>query len=151
MSFKKHIPKITVGRYAGTPIDQLPINYLRWMMTQDFPKDWLDIADRKIKASRETQGGYLELSRHAIDNFSIRFLEKWYEANNGRQTDKTIGLASMMAIMAQEAWDKGRDTSKHRHQHDGIVKEFEGIQWVFGINPNYPDYKDVITVMSIDP
>lgn len=140
-----------MGKYAGKPIDQLPNSYLRWMLTQDFPKEWLDIAHAKVKASRETQGGEINLSRHAIDNFSLRFLGKWNSYNMATMSeDQLIGLASFVAKLAQEAWEHGIDRSKHRHQNDGTVKEFDGIKWVFGINPAYPDYKDVITVMPID-
>ena len=54
-------------------------------------------------------------------------------------------------MLAQEAWDRGEDVSRHRHQDDGVIKDWQGVKWVFGVNPNYPDYRDVITVMhSID-
>lgn len=136
------MPKITVGRYAGTPIDQLPNSYLRWMLTQKFPKDWLDIAERKVKAS-PYNNSYIEISRHAIDQFSLRFLERW---KTGRKGD--TGIATYLATMAQDAWAFGTDRSKRRHADDGVVKELEGIQFVFGYNPAYPDYKDLITVMA---
>lgn len=145
MAWKQPIPKILVGRYAGTPIDQLPMSYLRWMLTQDFPKAWLEIADKKVKASHQTQGGYIEISRHAIDNFSLRFIHLWMDKEDA--FPPKVGLASFIAVMAQEAWEKGQDVSKHRHQNDGIVRLYNGVKWVFGINPNYPDYKEVITVM----
>jgi len=148
MSFHKSIPKITVGRYAGTPIDQLPNSYLRWMMTQDFPKEWLDIADRKLKQSHWNDE-YLNVSRHAIDTFSLRFLDKWVKFNEVRQAEgeSPLGLGTFITQCAKNAWERGVDISKHRHQEDGIVKEFEGQKWVFGLNYAYPDYKEVITVM----
>lgn len=141
---RKPIPVINVGRYAGTPIDQLPNSYLRWMLTQDFPKLWLDCAKDKLSQSVYNDL-YMHVSRHAIDMFSKRFLHVWLP--EARKGDDGKGLATFMALMAQEAWESGADVSKRRHSDDGIVKEWNGIKWVFNVNERYPDYKDVITVM----
>lgn len=142
----KPIPVITVGRYAGTPIDQLPNSYLRWLITQDFPADWVECAQKKLEQS-DHNDLFLNISRHAIDMFSKRFLSLWIsaEAHKGAEGD---GLATFMVKAAQEAWEKGTDISKYRHKDDGIVKLRGGIKWVFNVNPKYPDYKDVITVMD---
>ncbi|KKK92168.1 hypothetical protein LCGC14_2705630 [marine sediment metagenome] len=137
-------PIIIVGRYAGTPIDKLPNSYLRWMITQDFPKDWLEAARKKLKES-DYNDLHLNVSRHAIDMFSKRFIDRWLNSESSRSDGD--GLATYMAKLAEKAWEKGKDVSKKRHKDDGIVKEYLGIKWVFGVNPNYPDYKDVITVM----
>jgi hypothetical protein len=149
MSFKQDhskVPVITLGRYAGTPIDQLPHSYLRWMVTQDFPRAWLECAKKKLDAS-DYGDTYLNVSRHAIDMFSKRFLAVWAQQAI-ENADDAVGLATFIATMAQEAWEKGEDVSKHRHQDDGTIKLYQGIKWVFHINTNFPDYKDVITVMS---
>lgn len=150
MSYRKDLksPVITVGRYAGTPIDQLPNSYLRWMITQDFPKAWLECAKKKLEQS-DYNDLYLHVSRHAIDMFSKRFLFYWMKRENDKGDDGD-GLATFIAKCAQKAWEEGTDVSKRRHQDDGIVKEWDGIKWVFHVNPNYPDYKDVITVMAGD-
>jgi len=144
-SQRKTVPVITVGRYAGTPIDKLPNSYLRWMITQDFSEEILEAVKSKLEDS-EYNDLYLSISRHAIDMFSKRFLWRWVNARDEGETND--GLATFMAKLAQEAWDKGTDISKFRHRDDGIVKNWDGIKWVFGVNPNYPDYRDVITVMS---
>lgn len=148
MSFRqdtKVAPVITLGRYAGTPIDKLPNSYLRWMVSQDFPKAWLECARKKLEAS-DYNDIYLHVSRHAIDMFSKRFLSIWVSAEADKGEDAK-GIATFIATLAQRAWEEGEDISKHRHQDDGIVKRYGGIKWVFNVNPNYPDYKDVITVM----
>lgn len=139
-------PVITVGRYAGTPIDQLPNSYLRWMITQSFPREWLEAARRKLEQS-DYNDTYLSLSRHAIDMFSKRFLALWIESEAKKGEDGD-GLATFLVKLAQAAWEHGKDVSKHRHQDDGVVKQYGGIRFVFGVNPNFPDYKDVITVMD---
>lgn len=149
MSFRRDTTKppiINVGRYAGTPIDKLPNSYLRWMIGQDFPKDWLECARKKLEES-DYNDVFLNISRHALDMFSKRFLGRWIESE-GKKGEEGIGIASFMVTLAEEAWQYGEDRSKHRHQDDGIVKEFNGIKWVFSVNSQYPDYKDVITVME---
>lgn len=141
----KKIPIITVGRYAGTQIDKLPNSYLRWMIGQDFPKAWLDIAREKLSKS-DFNDIHLNLSRHSIDMYSKRFLHQWLKEvrEKGERAD---GLATFMAKHADRAFKEGKDVSKHRHQDDGIVKELDEIHFVFNVNPDFPDYKDLITVM----
>lgn len=135
-----------VGKYAGSYVDTLPNSYLRWLITQDFPKEILEAADKKLKTS-DYNDLYLNVTRHAIDMFSKRFLMRWIKSE-GHKGDNGCGLATFIATIAQEAWEKGTDVSKNRHKDDGIVKELDGLKWVFGVNPNYPDYREVITVMD---
>ena len=144
MAYRKKIPKINVGRYSGTPIDQLPNSYLRWMLTQDFPKEWLDVAKRKLDASVYSDE-FISVTRHAYDQFSLRFMEL-YE----NREDKGVGLGTFLSQLAVRAFKDGTDTSKHRHSGDGVVREYEGIQWVYGVSNRFPDYKDVITVMPVN-
>lgn len=145
MSYRKGVPKINVGRYAGTPIDQLPNSYLRWMLTQKFPREWLEVAKRKL-ASSPYSNEYLSISRHAYDQFSIRFIQRWQNDPDS----KTVGFGTFIAKQAEMAWRDGADRSKRRHQDDGIVKEWDGVRWVFGVSPTFPDYRDLITVMPVD-
>lgn len=139
MVLKKSIPKMTVGKYVGTPVDQLPNSYLRWLITQDFSKEILEVALAKLKESPYCDE-YVSVSRHAYDQFSLRFIHRWEE-----RVDKTVGLGTFIVKEALLAWDSGIDVSRYRHRNDGILKELEEIVWVFNANPQYPDYKDVIT------
>lgn len=141
------VPAMPVGRYVGRPVDELPNSYLRWVITQNFPKAVLEAAKKKLGASVYNDL-YLNVSRHALDMFSKRFLFYWMKREN-HKGDAGDGLATFVAKFSQEAWEKGRDVSKNRHQNDGIVKEYEGIQFVFCVNPNFPDYKEVVTVMPV--
>lgn len=139
------IPVINVGRYAGTPIDQLPTSYLRWMLGQDFPAEWLEIAKKKVEQSPFSNEP-LTVSRHAIDRFSMRFLTMW-QAHLGMALPKHDGIATFLVKLGEEAWEKGRDVSKNRHQDDGIVKEWRGIKFVFNQSERFPEYRELITVM----
>jgi len=144
MNYQEEKIKIDVGKYAGTEIQKLPNSYLRWMLTQNFPKEWLEIAKNKLKES-EFNDEHINVSRHALDMYSKRFLKKWIDQTNGADPQ---GFATFVALEAKRAWVWGKDISKQRHQDDGIIKEFEGVKWVFGANSDYLDYCSVITVMS---
>ena len=148
MTDKSKSPTITVGRYAGTPIDQLPNSYLRWMITQDFPKGFLDAAKKKLEESNYNDL-FLNVSRHAIDMFSKRFLELWIQSESDK-SEEAMGLASFIADLAQKAWESGEDISKNRHKDDGIAMEYDQIRWVFVENPYFPEFKKLVTVTQID-
>lgn len=138
-----------VGKYAGKRVDQLPNSYLRWMLTQKFPKEFLRVADRKLKESDHTEAA-LDISLHAIDKFSKIFLDNWIKEELSKPNGQGLGIGSYMAEIAREAWEKGKDVSKHRHADDGVIRLYKGIKWVFAINYDFPDYRIVITVMSED-
>jgi len=142
----KIIPTITVGRYAGTKINKLPNSYLRWMLTQDFPKLWLDCAKEKLESS-DYSDLHLSVSRHAVDMFSKRFLHIWLK-HIKEKCEEADGLGTFLAKLAEDAWVKGLDVSRHRHKDDGIVKDFDGVKFVFSVSKDFPEYKDLITVMD---
>lgn len=135
-----------VGRYNGKRVGTLPMSYLRWVIGQDFSPDILEAAKKKLEAS-DYNDLFLNISRHAIDMFSKRFLHLWAQQAI-EMGDNKVGIATFITQLAQTAWEKGEDVSLHRHQDDGVVKQFEGIKWVFHVNPHYPDYREVITIMD---
>lgn len=137
---------MTVGKYAGTPIDQIPNSYLRWMVTQSFPRVFVEQALKKLSES-DYSDIYLSISRHGIDMYSKRFIHNW-NAHIRAKGEDGDGLATFITKEAQEAWEMGADVSKHRHQDDGIIKDWKGVKWVFRVNKQFPDYKDVVTVMG---
>ena len=151
MSFKQDRakpPVLTVGKYSGVSIDKVPMSYLRWMILQDFPKEWVEFAKKKLSKS-DYNNSQLEVSRHALDMFSKRFSSRWAQ-HMIETADRGDGIATYVTKLAQTAWDRGMDISKHRHQDDGITKEWEGIRWVFMVSPHFSEYKQVITIMEAD-
>lgn len=149
MTFRnpKEIPNMTVGKYAGMRIDTLPNGYLRWMLSKDFPEEFLAIAREKLAASDHNDFD-VEVTRHALDMFSKRFLHLWKRQIQDFGDDGD-GIATFVAKMAQRAWEEGQAGRKPRHSGDGISKELEGVEFIFGINANYPEYKTVITVLPV--
>lgn len=137
-----------VGRFNGVAVDKIPNGYLRWMVTQTgFPKDVLECAKDKLEKSNfcDLQ---LSVSRHAIDEFSLRFNRIWlnHVRDSGNEAD---GMATFITKMAQEALDYGEDRSKRRHQDDGTIKEYKQIKWVFAKEGAFPEYKELVTVMPV--
>lgn len=127
-------------------MDKLPNAYLRWMITQEFPKEWLDFAKKKLEASAY-DNVRVNISRHALDMFSIRFIDKW--VNRGEEK-KNVGIGTFIAMLAEEAWQHGKDTSQYRTQDDGLRRDYKGMRFVFNVSPHFPEYKDVITIMGTD-
>ncbi len=135
-----------VGKYAGTPVDQLPNSYLRWIVMQDFEPEILDAAKEKLSQS-SFDNNPMDVSRHALDMFSIRFIDRWV-ASDARAKDR-VGFATYVTVLAQSAWEHGEDVSKNRHQDDGIAKEENGIIFVFKQSARFPEYKALVTVMAL--
>jgi len=125
-----------VGRYAGKVVDSLPNSYLRWIITQDFSEEIMEIARNKIKDS-SYNSDHIAISRHTYDQYSMRFIDRW--------KIHTTGFGTFVVQEAERAWEQGVDVSKHRHKDDGVLKELEGIVWVFRVSPQFPEYKEVIT------
>jgi hypothetical protein len=131
-------PVMPVGKYKGIAVSKLPVSYCRWILLQAFTPDIMEAAKKKVEAS-VFNNIHIGVSRHALDMFSLRFLDYW---------DKEVGLASFVANYAQRAWEEGVDVSKKRHQDDGIVKSLDGLRFVFIVSTYVPDYKEVITIYS---
>lgn len=134
-------PVMHVGRHAGKRVAELPVSYCRWIIMQKFPMEIVAAAKKKVDASSFNNLG-INVSRHAMDMFSLRFLDYWFESD-ARGCDK--GLGTFVAEYAERAWEEGKDVSKHRTQDDGIVKELDEIRFVYQVSPNFPEHKDVIT------
>lgn len=128
-----------MGKYKGLKINQAPNSYLRWMLSQEFPEEWMEIAREKLAASHFDSTSSIEVSRHALDMFSVRFIDKWNE-----REDKKIGIATFLAHLADEAVKNGKDITKKRRSDEGQIFDYKGIKFV--VTPNEP-LKTVITVM----
>lgn len=146
-SYKKSkIPVMHVGKYAGVKVDQLPNSYLRWMLLQDFPKEYLECAKRKLDQS-QFDNSPIHISRHALDMFSLRFLATW---TMRPEIENEVGIATFVARLAQEAWDLGKVTTQRRHQDDGPRRDYKGLRFVYKVSSTFPEYKEVLTVMVAD-
>lgn len=136
-----------VGKFVGLRVDQLPNSYLRWMMTQSFPQEYMEAAKAKLERS-QFNNDTVNITRHALDMLSLRCLTRWTDSCIG--VPRPEGVATFFAKLARKAFHEGKDVSKRRHVNDGIIKEYEGLRWVFGQNPSYPEYIDVITVTGVE-
>jgi len=145
MEWEKHAaPVMHVGKYIGVPISKLPLSYCRWIVMQSFPPDIVEAAKKKVDSSQFSNIS-IHVSRHSVDMFSLRFLDRWLESDA-----KVVlkGLATFVAEYAERAWVEGKDVSKNRHHDDGTVRMLDDICFVFAVSPNVQDYKEVVTIYS---
>lgn len=131
------------GRYKDLPIDKIPNSYLRWVVGQPNMPDYVKIEANKKLEKSDHDDTDIEISRHAIDMFSKRFLNKW--------TNQNIGFGTFVAHSALEALIKGLVVGDERKIGKGVKIYFDDIVWVFGWDSNFPQYKNLITVMSVSP
>ena len=136
---QNEIPALKVGKYKGIPVDQLPMSYLKWILSKDFPEEIKKYARNKV-TSNNTVTLQMEVTRHAYDKFSLLFLSTYFD-----RKDRTEGIGSYLARMATEAHAQGKDVSKHRHEDDELVKEYKGVKYVFN---RKGEQKILITVMN---
>lgn len=120
-------PILKVGKYSGVPIDQVPMSYLRWMITQDFDKELVAWAKKKVGDSVKTSGAQVDVTRHAYDKYSLYFIDKWIH-----RRDSTLGFGSFLANEAHFALKLGKDTSRpKRFAKDTHEVYYNGVKWVF--------------------
>ena len=139
--YKKIPPILNFGKFNGVAIDKVPNSYLRWILTQDFPKEYIYWAKKKL-SKNPTDKFEITITRHAIDSFSLRFLDHWISYNELNLS--SVGLGSYLAKTGLEAFVNGKDISRKRHEEEEIMKEYKGIKWVFNRDG---EEKIVITVM----
>lgn len=123
----KNAPKMQFGKYKGTKVSDLPNSYLKWMLGQKFPEELLAIAREKLSTNK-TVSHDLEVTRHAVDKFSLLYLGLWKQAP---YREYGLGLASYIAHVAMQAFHEGTDVSRKRHKDENVTKELNGIKYVF--------------------
>lgn len=137
------IPIMQKGKYRGIPVDKLPNSYLKWMLSSgfDFPEEQLRYARKKVN-SNVTSSIDLNVTRHALDKFSLKYMHLWKPVKLGNGVYE--GFASYVARVAYEALESGEDVSKHRRDDDETRKKYENIIYVFN---SKGEYRTLITVL----
>lgn len=127
------------GKYRGMAVKSIPNSYLRWLITvEGVPIDVKEEAEKKLEAS-DYDNSDIQITRHAIDMFSKRFLDKW--------NDRNIGIATFVTRMAVETLAKGMMVTDERPWGRGIKYFYDDICWVFNWDDNFPEHKSLITIM----
>lgn len=138
----KNAPFLSIGKYKGKRITEVPMSYLRWILSQKFPAEIMDFAREKV-SENPTSNINMDITRHAYDSFSLRYLGKWQQYNIGR-LGKMVGIGSYISMIAQEAFDTGEDISKTRHQDEELIKKYQDMKFVFNRDG---EVKVCITIM----
>ena len=133
-----HGVEIDYGKHKGTKFTRLPIGYLKWMIRDRAPLHELARAELD---RRGTNTPAIEVSGHAIDRFSERFLWKWIE--HREDTGEKIGLWSYLNNLAAEAWRHAHVDPSVEEKDDGFKFRHADIQWVFATQGEWPVVKSV--------
>lgn len=127
------------GKFKGMAVKSIPNSYLRWLITiEDVPDVVREEAKLKLEIS-DFDNTDIEITRHALDMFSKRFLYKW--------TDRSVGLGTFVANMSIEAQTKGRMIADNRPWGKGVKFFYDDIIWVLTWHEDLPQFKSLITVM----
>lgn len=116
------------GKHRGSRIQNVPVNYLRFMVRNQTAM-W-----RYAEAEMQRRGSVLpqiEVSGHAIDSASLRVRHAWHE-----DRDEKEGLHAWLCRRAWEAWNL-RQT-----ELDEKV-DLAGVRWVFDRDGVWPILKTV--------
>jgi len=132
-----HDVVIDYGRHRGERFTRLPISYLKWMVRESAPQH--EYAKSEL-TRRGTSTPAIEVSGHAIDRFSQRFLGIWQQ--HCEMTGETVGLWSYLNRLAGEAWHYLQTDPEVDAEGDRVV--FIGITWVFATNGQWPVVKSVM-------
>lgn len=127
------------GRYSGIEIKRIPNSYLRWLLTVPTISSIIRKEVEEKLRNSDFDSTDIQISRHAMDMFSKRFIEKWQ--------DKKVGIGSFLAHYAVDALSKGKLVKDERNLDKGISIYFDEIVWVFNWPKESPEYKTLITVM----
>ena len=114
--------KVDFGKYEGDLWTRVPSSYLLWLKNNH---NHADIAEAELKR-RGTVFPTLDLSGHAINRASTKFLDKW---KSTRRKDE--GLYTWLLRMAVAA-------IKSDHENKSVPIVFKGIQFVFQWETEWP-------------
>lgn len=128
-----HGKTISFGRHKGTRFTRLPISYLKWMVCQRTQAH--EIAAAELKR-REVVTPKVEISGHAIDRFSQKFLTVWEDWRLTANHDTYEGLHAFLVRLAEEA-------AQRAHFQRADVVQHHGVLWVFELGGVWPVLKTV--------
>lgn len=116
------------GKHKGSRIQNVPVNYLRFMVRNQTSL-W-----RMAEAEMQRRGTVvpmIEVSGHAMDTASLRVLGIWRE-----DRDEKEGLHAWLCRRAWEAW------GQRQTELDEKV-DYIGVRWVFDRDGVWPILKTV--------
>lgn len=128
-----HHARLLGGKYRDQLLTRVPVGYLRWAVQNEVElKVELDggrvaplFQVAKVEIERRGERlGEIEVSPHAIDRLSERFLGIWHEHGAG------TGLYSWAERAALEAWEKRHDLEAQQQEDGAWQIPWKGIVWV---------------------
>jgi hypothetical protein len=95
-----HNLKVHFGKYSGELWTRIPLSYLRWCVNENVHAEY---AKAELERRGSSQMPKIELSNHAIDRASQRFIDRWIQ-----ETEKKIGLHTWLHDLALEAYESDK-------------------------------------------
>lgn len=140
---------IDFGKHDGETLQRVPVGYLRWAVTNQIDRrlqtdegrvQFHVLAERELKRRGE-RTDTIEISAHALDRISTRFLEEYIKTRKEIMPGKREGIYTWSERLAAEAVEIARQ----RGQDEGVVRiTHEEIRWVFDFSMALPVLKTVI-------
>jgi len=140
--------KINFGKYDGESLMRVPVSYLKWAVTNGVDRmlrtptgaqPFHELAKAELTRRGERTDS-VEISAHAIDRVSTRFLEDYIKTKREVSPGKWEGLYSWIERHAAKAAEKSIQAS-------GIVRiNHVGICWVFDFSMALPVLKTVVHI-----
>ena len=140
----KDAPVIPAGKYRGLKVSSLTKGQLFWVLGQKFSPERMSIAKLKYETMSHCDVP-IEVTRHAYDAFSLRFLGIWQESNLGK-LGVLKGIGTFISEVAQEALVSGENISKPKDRTTRTIL-YRDIKFVFN-KPKDGEKVVLITIMS---
>lgn len=111
------------GKHKGMRIEDVPIDYLQWILTEDFKDDIRDAAIRELAIRPQT----IMITNHALDRCSQRLLQMWMDDRQASDDpEKGEGMATWLKRKATEALKVNPvENGTPAIEHNGIKFAFE--------------------------
>lgn len=117
------------GKCKGAPITHVPVSYLRWMVGS-YHCDAKQAAQELHR--RGTVIPEIEISYHAIDRFSQRFLQRWFDHRKSGE-----GIYAYIHRIAKFAWGRIKDYP------DKDKIKIKGMTFIFERETKWPILKTI--------
>ena len=113
------------GKFKGQKWTRVPTHFLKWVVNSGKGLN-REIAKSELERRGSEVSTGIEITKHALDRASLRFLDKWMEREN-----KDEGIYSWLVRMSTEAL---REVPE---EGDNIFM-YQGMRFVFKLGDMYP-------------
>ena len=129
-----HGVKLSFGKHRDKLITRVPVSYLKWMINEKTPQ--YEVAKAEFKRRGDTMPK-VELTGHAINNFSLRCLGIWQEWHKDGE-----GIYSFMERITLEAIAQGAPIGGRVH--------YKGMKFCIAEGEEFPTLKTIMRNKTLE-